>query len=110
MRKGKEGIDDGGLIADLIQICLVDEIDHQTLFGAVAEAASDHTANFIHKIRLALVLLVMLEDQLKNVIKVDLLRLKQVDLKHHIIPVDGGFLLRFCRLLAALPIAYVVVT
>lgn len=107
--KGEESIYHAGLVTDLVQVGLVDEVHQQAFFGAVAQACADHAPHLIHQFRLALDLLVVLEDQFQDVVQVDLLRFQQVHLKHHVIPVDGGLLFLGPCLLPAQPVAHIVV-
>ena len=107
--KGEESINHTGLVANLVQIGLIDEVHQQALFCAVAQATANHSPHFIYKFRLALNLLVVLKDQLKDVIQIDFLRFEQVHLKDHIIPVNGGFVLIGGGLFPAQPVAHIVV-
>ena len=71
--KGEESFNYTGLIIDLVQIGLIDEVHQQALFGAVAQAGANHPAHFIHQLRFAPGLLVVLEDQFQDVVQIDFL-------------------------------------
>ncbi|MNG11025.1 hypothetical protein D3C84_945280 [compost metagenome] len=109
MGESEKSIDHASLVINPVQIGLVDEVHHQALFGATAQAGANHPAHLLDQCRLVLDLLVLLEDQFKDVIQVDFLGLEQVHLEHHIVPVDSGLACFVTRFLAPQPIADVVV-
>ena len=46
--KSEKGFNHTRLVTKLIQIGLIDEVNHQTLFGAVTQTGADHAPHLIH--------------------------------------------------------------
>ena len=70
----EEGIDDAGGVGELIEVGLVDEVDHQAFFGAIVDAGANHAANAVDERGLVLGLFVVGEDLRQDVIEVNLQR------------------------------------
>ena len=107
--KGEESLYHAGLVAKLVQVCLINKIDQQALLGAVAEAGADQAAHVFHQCGFVLSFFVVLKDQFKNVVQIDFLRFQQVHFKDHVIPVNGRFFFSSIRLLPTLPFSDVIV-
>lgn len=86
--ESEEGIDHACLVADLIEVGLIDEINHQTLFGTIADTGADYPTDIVHQGRLVFDLLVFLEDQLQDVVQVDFLGFQQVNFENNIVPIN----------------------
>ena len=73
MGKLEEGIDHAGLVANLIQVGLIDEVHHQIFFSTVAQARTDDTTDVFHQQGFVFELFIALKNQLQNVVKIDFL-------------------------------------
>ena len=73
---------------NFIKVIAIYEINDEAFFRAVANTCADNAPNFADKLRLALGLFVVLEDEFKDVIKIDFLRFQQIDLEDNIVPID----------------------
>ena len=71
--KLEEGIDHAGLVANLIQVGLIDEVHDQIFFSTVAQARTDDTTDVLHQHSFIFELFIVLKNQLQDVVKIDFL-------------------------------------